>query len=69
MAKAVNTTTTTTVSQTTTTTTIKQQLIDLQSFLDTKRLSRAEKMYYQKTYGQEYKTMTYKEWSDLTKLV
>lgn len=48
---------------------IKEKEIDLQSFLDTKCLSRAEKMFYQKTYGKIYAIKTFKEWSALTKLL
>ena len=65
------------VMKTTTTTTngeldviIKEEKqIDLQSFLDTKRLTRAEKMFYNKTYGTMHQNKSPKEWSQLTKLV
>lgn len=56
---------------TTTSTTIKQveQEIDLNTFLDHFTLTRAERTYYQRTYGQEFKTTTYSEWKKIVKLV
>lgn len=54
---------------TTTTKLESQEQIDLNTFLDHTTLTRAERMYYQRTYGKDYQMKTYNEWTQVVKFV
>jgi hypothetical protein len=43
--------------------------IDIYTFLSTKKLTNAEKAYYQRTYGQSHSLKTHKEWDRLIEIV
>lgn len=53
----------------TTTTTVAPKKIDLQNYLDSLHLTRAERMYYERTYGQTRIFKTYEEWKNEIKIV
>jgi len=54
---------------TTTTTTKAPKKIDLQNYLDSLSLMRAERTYYERTYGQVRISKTYEEWKKEIKIV
>lgn len=56
-------------SETTTTTTVAPKKIDLQNYLDSLHLTRAERTYYERTYGQTRISKTYEEWKNEIKIV
>lgn len=52
-----------------TTTTVTPKKIDLQNYLDSLHLTRAERTYYERTYGQARILKTYEEWKNEIKIV
>jgi len=54
---------------TTTTTTAAPKKIDLQNYLDSLSLTRAERTYYERTYGRVRASKTYEEWKNEIKIV
>jgi hypothetical protein len=54
---------------TTTTTTEAPKKVDLQNYLDSLSLTRAERTYYERTYGQNQNLKTYEEWKIEIKIV
>lgn len=55
--------------QSTTTTTMPEKKIDLSTFLDMQKLTRAERSYYTKHYRSEIGEKTVAEWSKIVKFI